>query len=141
MYFGTFTHNVDAKGRVFVPAKLRPGLGQRFYICKAIDKCPCIRIYSVDEFTAVVNKLKYINDADNDVRRIMAGSVCDIELDSQNRMMINDSLRAYANITDKASFVGVIDWVEIWNPDDYEEYMSNGASTQDVKTLREMGIR
>ena len=37
--FGQYKHALDAKGRLFVPAKLKDELGEAFYIAKAPDAC------------------------------------------------------------------------------------------------------
>ena len=35
--FGKYTHNVDPKGRLFVPAKLRDELGDVFYVMIGLE--------------------------------------------------------------------------------------------------------
>ena len=48
MLYGRFTHNVDAKGRLFVPAKLREKLGEPFIAAAVMDRCVCL--YAMDEW-------------------------------------------------------------------------------------------
>ena len=42
MFVGEYNHTMDAKGRIFMPAKMRDGLSEQFYIARGIDKCICI---------------------------------------------------------------------------------------------------
>ena len=39
MLMGEFHHNLDTKGRLILPAKIRENLGEKFIITKGIDKC------------------------------------------------------------------------------------------------------
>ena len=39
MLVGEFQHNIDAKGRMIMPAKFRDELGEKFVITKGLDKC------------------------------------------------------------------------------------------------------
>ena len=36
---GTYEHNIDAKGRLFIPAKLREELGSSFHLAMGVDAC------------------------------------------------------------------------------------------------------
>ena len=39
MLMGEFQHNLDAKGRLFMPVKLREALGTKFVLTKGLDGC------------------------------------------------------------------------------------------------------
>ena len=39
MLMGEYNHNIDDKGRLIIPAKLREALGEGFVITKGLDKC------------------------------------------------------------------------------------------------------
>ncbi|MBR2879284.1 MAG: MraZ N-terminal domain containing protein, partial [Oscillospiraceae bacterium] len=36
---GEYQHNLDSKGRLFIPARLREELGNIFYVTLSMDKC------------------------------------------------------------------------------------------------------
>ena len=46
---GTYYHNIDAKGRMNFPTKLREVLGTTFYVTKGLDQ-PCLTVYSETEW-------------------------------------------------------------------------------------------
>lgn len=48
MLYGRYEHNIDAKGRIFVPAKLREKLGDAFIAAAVMDHCICL--YSLEEW-------------------------------------------------------------------------------------------
>ena len=39
MFIGEYEHNIDAKGRAIMPAKLREDIGDKFIITKGLDGC------------------------------------------------------------------------------------------------------
>ena len=49
---GRYEHAIDAKGRVFVPAKLRDKLGECFVAAAVMDHCVCL--YSQEEWNNLV---------------------------------------------------------------------------------------
>ena len=46
---GTYEHSIDAKGRLFIPAKLREELGVTFYLAMGVDEC--LAIYPQESWT------------------------------------------------------------------------------------------
>ena len=47
---GEYQHNIDAKGRLIFPIKLREELGEHFVIFKGLDNC--INVYSQEKWNA-----------------------------------------------------------------------------------------
>ena len=47
---GVYHHTIDAKGRLFIPAKLREELGDVCYVTLSID--PCLSVYSTESWEA-----------------------------------------------------------------------------------------
>ena len=48
MSMGEYSHSIDAKGRLIMPAKFREQLGDEFIVTKSPDKC--LYIYSNDDW-------------------------------------------------------------------------------------------
>ena len=49
LFIGEYSHNIDAKGRMILPAKFRKGdLGEIFYVTKGTEQC--LFVYSREEW-------------------------------------------------------------------------------------------
>ena len=53
---GQYSHNIDAKGRLFIPASFRKALGQTFHVTVGQDHC--LAVYSDDRWNEYMDKLK-----------------------------------------------------------------------------------
>lgn len=138
MLVGNFLHNIDAKGRVFIPAKFRLDLGSHFYIYRSHDGC--IRAYGESEWNVVLEKLKSSTVKSNKLRRRILSSTVEVEMDTQGRILIPEELRKYALIIDKVRIVGMADWVEFWNPEKFEIIESQDDEEEDIELMHELGM-
>lgn len=55
MLMGEFQHNLDAKGRLFMPVKLREALGTSFVLTKGLDGC--LFVYDMEQWRLLEAKL------------------------------------------------------------------------------------
>ena len=61
MFIGEYQHTVDAKGRMFVPAKFRDELGEKFIVTIGLDRC--LFVFPAETFEVYNEKLNAINTA------------------------------------------------------------------------------
>ena len=131
--FGEFYHNVDAKGRLSVPAKFRDSLGSTVVI--SIDPDKCLRIYSVDEWDSFIANLKEQIDTSSvegrTLYRFFAAKASMCDLDSQGRIIVPTYLRDYAGITKEVVVIGNGERAEVWDRKRYEDTFS-GIAKDDV---------
>lgn len=124
MFTGEYNHTVDAKGRLIVPAKFREQLGDTFMITKGLDGC--LFVYSQEAWANVEKSFTSGNgestkkDARKFMRFFFAGA-CECEVDKQGRILIPTNLREYAGIDKDIVSVGVLNRVEIWSKDRWQE--------------------
>ena len=88
MLMGEFHHNLDAKGRIIVPAKLREDLGTNIIITRGIEDC--LFIYSESEWNKVVSKLKTLPITKKDARsftRMFLSGATNAEFDKQGNCL------------------------------------------------------
>ena len=104
---GTYEHSIDAKGRLFIPAKLREELGVTFYLAMGVDEC--LAIYPQETWNRFTEKFASLPMSQSAAMRPLFANASKCELDSQGRIVIPQKLRKYAVI------IGVNDRAEIWS--------------------------
>jgi MraZ protein len=121
-FLGSYTYQIDDKGRVSLPAAFRrEAPDQRFVLVQAYP--PALALYPELEWAGVEDRLRELlrhqPDARPYVLSVMAGAV-EVVPDSQGRILIPQRLKEAASLDGQALLVGAIDKVEIWNPSDFE---------------------
>ena len=119
MFFGEYQHNVDKKGRAFIPSKFRDELGESFIMCRSIDSRPCLRIYSIEQWQVLDEKLRALPAKASDFKRKIYSSATTLECDAQGRILIPAKLREFAQLQGEACFIGMSDFFEVWSPENW----------------------
>ncbi len=128
---GEFQHVVDGKGRVIVSNKLRNQIdadkhGSNFYLVLGANGVLCL--YPEKYFEQLVLSVAPGATAPDEAvafERISFALASKIELDAQGRLLLNDKLRKRAGLKDDITLVGVRDHIELWNSEDWEQYLSD----------------
>ena len=84
MLMGEFKHNIDAKGRLIMPAKFREALGDTFIVTRGLDGC--LFGYPLSQWELLQEKLKQLPLAKKDARaftRFFYSAAMEAELDKQ----------------------------------------------------------
>ncbi|CDZ24436.1 MraZ protein [[Clostridium] cellulosi] len=139
MLIGEYQHIVDAKGRVFIPARFREELGLRFIVSKGLDNC--LFVYSIKEWALLEEKIRSLplSKARNLQRFFFAGAA-EVEADKQGRVLIPQSLRDYASLTKEVTIIGASNRVEIWDKQKWED-MCEGITPQSIaEAMDELGF-
>ena len=136
---GQYAHNIDAKGRLFIPAALRRELGQTFHVTMGQDHC--LSVYSDESWAAFMDKLKALSY--NEVKKLRAlfAYAADCEPDAQGRILLPAKLREYAGLTKEVVVVGSFDRVEIWTAQRWAEIENEAFSSGALEeAMAEMGL-
>ncbi len=123
MFIGEYTHTVDEKKRISLPAKFRKGVGSTVVITHGLDSC--LFLYPVAEWKTIAEKLSGLGMGQADTRgfnRFMLAGAVEVEVDTIGRILIPDFLRDFADLKTKVVFTGVHNRVEIWNEKRWTEY-------------------
>lgn len=117
-FSGTYSHNIDPKGRVTIPAAYRSALGERFTM-GLNNEFNALALYPEEKWREMSDQLNRIPDTDvrgmNYVRLIKAFSYPGQELDAQGRLLLPQTLRQKAGMDRAICFVGVGRTLEIWD--------------------------
>ena len=143
MVIGEYSHSLDVKGRLIMPAKLREDMGEKFIITTGLDGC--LFGFSMIEWQKFEDKLKTLpitnKNARNFVRFFLSGAT-ECELDKQGRFLIASKLREVANLDKDVTIIGAGTRIEIWNTKKWEEQTSaENLSIEEIeKNMEELGI-
>ena len=139
MLTGEYLHTVDAKSRVFVPAKLRESLGETFVLSRSVDGC--LSLYHADEWKKLTDKVAALPDSQTRaVKRFLFTFATEVTPDAHGRITLPQNLKDYANLTKDAAFLGVGDHAELWAADRWEA-MKNGDDAAEIdRQMKELGL-
>ncbi|MEQ9464404.1 MAG: division/cell wall cluster transcriptional repressor MraZ [Haliea sp.] len=120
MFRGVQHINMDAKGRLAMPARQREPLlsqcgGQ---IVVTIDtQATCLVIYPLPGWERIeqqIQALPALKPAVKRFQRLVLGYATDLELDGNGRMLLPQPLRDYAHLDKKLVLVGQGNKLELW---------------------------
>jgi len=119
---------VDPKGRLIFPAAFRKGLPlgvSSLIVAQWFDGC--LASFDPASWQSVIQRLRELQVGQKRHRqfiRKVAGLAAEVKIDRQGRALIPRKHLDMAGIADRATLVGVVDRVEIWNPDRYRQGIS-----------------
>lgn len=112
---GIYEHSLDAKGRLFIPAKLRDELGAVFYVTLSMEKC--LSAYSSESWDKFMEKIKEMPKVKQIKMRPLFAHASKCELDGQGRILLPQALRNFAGLTKNVTVVGSGECAEFWDSD------------------------
>jgi MraZ protein len=120
MFRGVNNLNLDAKGRMAIPARYRDRLlescGGRLIFTIDVDRC--LLLYPLAEWEQIEKALMSRPNMNPQVRRLqrlIVGHATDVEIDGQGRVLVPPSLREYAALEKHAVLVGQGNKFELWD--------------------------
>ncbi len=145
MFIGSFKYSVDTKGRVSIPAKLRkfvdPKSNDAFVMTRGTSKC--IDVYPMNFWEELVqsklNQLNSFEPKEAMFLRMFLQQAAEDKLDSQARLLIPKNLIDYAEISKDVLILGAIKKIEIWNPQNYEDYLNTSELSYEEIAKQVMG--
>lgn len=120
-----YVHATDSKGRMFIPARLRDGLGGTVYVTKSLDQ-GYLAVYTVEQFDVVrrqINELSGTDPVARVLRREIIGEAIRCPLDSQGRIGVTEELWRYIGVTggDEVCVINLFDSMAICSKALYEQ--------------------
>lgn len=135
-----YTHTIDAKGRVFVPARLRDSLGASLVVTLSLDD-GFLSLYTPERFRQIRDQLSQLSGTDPAVRKLkraIIGEAMVCDLDSQGRISISDELWSHIDVDpgDEICFIDMFDKLEICSRGFYQQQKEDQGSLSDVDLTR-----
>ena len=141
MLMGEYSHSLDTKGRLIMPAKLRQDIGDKFILTKGLDGC--LFAFSQTEWNNFEEKLKSLPLSDKNARnfvRFFLSGATECEIDKQGRFLIPNNLRTAANLEKDAIIIGVGTRIEIWNKERWEKCDEEISADEIAENMANLGI-
>ncbi|MGL5978891.1 MAG: division/cell wall cluster transcriptional repressor MraZ [Erysipelotrichaceae bacterium] len=123
MYMGEYAHNMDAKGRIILPAKFREQLGPKVVVTRGLDSC--LTVHSMDAWEKIYQDLLKLPTTKKEARmyvHMLTAKACECELDGQGRILIPSSLSKEAKLMKECMIIGAASRIEIWDAQRWNEY-------------------
>jgi len=128
---GEYQHVVDGKNRVLISNKLRSQIdadehGSNFYLVLGANGILCL--YPEKYFEQIALSIAPGTTAPDEAvafERISFALTGKVELDGQGRLLLNEKLRKRAGLKDQITLIGVRDHIELWNSENWEQYLSD----------------
>lgn len=135
-----YTHTVDKKGRVIVPARLRDNLDGVLYVTLSLDQ-NYLSAYTPEQFNSIRQQISALSGTDPDVRRLkraIIGEAIECSLDSQGRISLSDNLLMWIGVKagDEICFIDMYDKLDICSKEFYEQSMAELGSLSDLDLTR-----
>lgn len=130
MFWGEYSHQLDEKGRLIIPARYRPHLAQGAILTRGLDHN--LVIYPDDTWRAVserLNELPITHPTARALRRLLFSGAVEIALDRQGRVLIPAYLREYAALNGEVLIAGMETFLELWQPSNWRATLDGVSRT------------
>ncbi|MFZ0488193.1 MAG: division/cell wall cluster transcriptional repressor MraZ [Arenicellales bacterium] len=123
MFRGITSLNLDAKGRLAVPARYREALLQQSdgqLVITINHEQRCLWMYPLDVWEDIENKLVKLpsmSPVTQRLKRLLIGHATDCEVDGNGRVLVPPPLREYGELSKQIKLVGQGNKFEIWDED------------------------
>jgi len=138
VFRGVNTINLDAKGRMAMPARYRELLAKQCggHLVATIDTdARCLLIYPVHEWEEIQRKIESLPSFQPEsrrVQRLLIGHATDLELDGSGRILLPQALREYARLQKQVALIGQGKKLELWDQESWAQQRDQWLSDSDA---------
>lgn len=138
MFQGEYEHTLDEKNRVVLPAGIRKGTAERMleygFTLVIGRRARCLELHPMQDWTKKIERQRAAYTDDNEEAeeyfRDILSSAFEVVLDRQYRFVVPDARKKDAGIDKEVVFIGMWNWIEIWDKTRWEERKSKRAGKQ-----------
>jgi MraZ protein len=137
VFQGASQVNLDAKGRMAVPTRIRDPLTQGGTVKLVLTAHPegCLLLYPGPAWEPIRAQVMSFPSLDRQLslwKRLLVGFAEEVELDGAGRLLVAPELREFAHITRPVMLVGQGSHYEIWDLESWKqqlETLKSGGTT------------
>ena len=127
---GIYEHTIDAKGRLFIPARLREELGEVFYVTLSMEKC--LWAHSPESWERMMEKIKGMSRAQQIKMRPLFSHADKCEPDGQGRILLPKKLRDHVGLQNNVTVVGAGERAELWDSETWAAVDAAEATLENI---------
>jgi len=122
MIIGEYKSKVGEKKRVSLPTKFREEMGEELILTRGYEESLILVNKKMWERVAqgVING-SFTDKNIRDTSRFLVGSAKEVEMDSQGRFVIPETLFTHAGFGPEIVFIGLVNWIEIWDAQKWQK--------------------
>ena len=123
-FLGNYLHQIDAKGRLSLPASFRRGHEDQSFVLTQ-RKNEALLLFPDKEWRGLHARLRDMSRRPEHRKQVLraAAKAVPVAPDKQGRILIPDWMREAIGLTSEARVVGVLDHIEIWEPESFSKIM------------------
>ncbi len=122
MIIGEYHSKIGDKKRVSLPKKFRDELGEEIILTRGYeDSLILVNKGMWEQIAKDVIDGSFINKNIRDTSRFLIGSATQISIDKLGRFLIPEALFNHANLNKDIVFIGLVNWIEVWDKEKWQE--------------------
>ena len=140
MFRGAYVLNLDAKGRLAIPARFRERLqsccDSRLVV--TVDRDRCLLIYPEPTWIEIERQLERLpsfNPETRKLQRLYIGNAHEVDMDSQGRVLLPPGLRRFASLDKRVALVGQGKKFELWDEETWNGNCEEWLNDVDLSQL------
>lgn len=123
MLVGEYQTKLTEGQRLTIPKKFREGLGASLLLTRGYEGClVLVNKKQFEKLTVGVADKPFIQGDVRETTRFLLSGAHEIDLDEQGRFVLPASLRQEVGITNEVVFLGLLNWVEVWDHNLWQEH-------------------
>lgn len=143
MFRGATSLNLDAKGRLAIPAKHRDALQTQSggHLVLTAHPHRCLLLYPQPAWEPIQAKMMALSSFDKQssaLQRLLVGYAEDLEMDSAGRLLVSPVLREFSAIEKQVMLVGQGSHFELWNMEAWRAQLERVMSSEDMSLPAEL---
>ncbi len=137
MFYGSHAINMDAKGRIAIPSRVRELLEDcnGHIVLTAHTENRCLHMYPETQWQEILPKIEALpsfNKVSRRAKLLLIGHASPLELDANGRIVVPPTLREYASLEKKIMLVGQGKGLEVWSEDKFTDYIDSSIDSEDM---------
>lgn len=138
MFLGSHAINMDAKGRMAIPTKIRESLAavcSGRIVVTAHTEERCLLVYPEAQWQEILPKIESLpsfNKAARRAQRLLIGYATPLELDGNGRILVPPTLREYAGLEKKLMLVGQGKKFELWSEERWMDWLDDDVGDDSI---------